>query len=418
MITYDKGLASLPDDIICEIFSLLDVEALKSCSLTGKALSCSAKPFLHRTLHLTRRVEAPQKYIVLGRSELEGLPTLGERGLLQHTRHLSIGILHPDGDPWLFVRNLDPHIQHLRTLTNLTSLKVHCLDVCSFNPKEGEYFRASFGTLQSLELVYPRGGHRHIIYFACQFPNLRDLKLTIRIIAYLHSMDDPDPHIYVKNSPPLDGTPDLQWGVNGGFDSNPMDAHLILGGFVALSSRLKFRTLKLSTECTSDNLQLLVNACAPTLECIELIGGRFCASFLHGECPPFTPAHTIQLPGAPAYPQFNFERHSALRKLEIILAACMTSDHAAGWISKMLSTITSSVFTKFTLCFPSFYSARENQARWWNSVDDALDRFSPRVDVTLVMRAAQFRVEGGRVEGLAQKYFPLMWKNGKVVLVL
>ena len=84
----------------------------------------------------------------------------------------------------------------------------------------------------------------------------------------------------------------------------------------------------------------------------------------------------------------------------------------------MLSTITSNVLTKFTLCFPSFYRARENQARWWNSVDDALDRFSPRVEVTLVMRAAQFRVEGAKVEDLAQKYFPLMWKNGKVVFVI
>ena len=55
MITYDKGSPSLPGDIIYEIFSLLDMDTLKSCSLTGKALSYSAKPFLHRTLHLTAR---------------------------------------------------------------------------------------------------------------------------------------------------------------------------------------------------------------------------------------------------------------------------------------------------------------------------------------------------------------------------
>jgi len=143
MITYetttnDKGLASLPDDIIYEIFSLLDVEALKSCSLTGEVLSCLAKPFLHRTLHLTL------KQIVSGWSELEGLPILGERGLLQHTRHLSIAIPPRDRDAWIFAHNLYPHIQHLRTLTNLRSLKVHGLDTYSFVSKVGEYFGRVF----------------------------------------------------------------------------------------------------------------------------------------------------------------------------------------------------------------------------------------------------------------------------------
>ena len=52
MIVYDKGLPSLPDDIIHDIFSLLDAKALKSCSLTGKALSYSAKPFLENCTSL------------------------------------------------------------------------------------------------------------------------------------------------------------------------------------------------------------------------------------------------------------------------------------------------------------------------------------------------------------------------------
>ena len=91
MITYDMGLPSLPDDIICEIFGLLDNNALKSCSLTCKALSYPAKLFIHRTLYLTPRFGAPTGCKVPGtRNELEGLQVLGERGLLQHTRHVSI----------------------------------------------------------------------------------------------------------------------------------------------------------------------------------------------------------------------------------------------------------------------------------------------------------------------------------------
>jgi len=107
-----------------------------------------------------------------------------------------------------------------------------------------------------------------------------------------------------------------------------------------------------------------------------------------------------------------------LRKLEITLTESANPEHAARWISKALSTITSNVFAEFTIRFPPFYNASKNQAHWWNSVDGMLDRFSLCVDVTLVMRAAQYRAEGGKVEDLAEKYFPLMWKNGKVVLVL
>jgi len=89
MITYDKGLPSLPYDIVCDIFGFLDTETLKSCSLTGKALSLSAKPFIHRTLYLTYGAPVLPEFSGCW-NEFKGLPILGERGLLQHIRHLSI----------------------------------------------------------------------------------------------------------------------------------------------------------------------------------------------------------------------------------------------------------------------------------------------------------------------------------------
>ena len=99
------------------------------------------------------------------------------------------------------------------------------------------------------------------------------------------------------------------------------------------------------------------------------------------------------------------------------MARGANAEHAARWISKALSTITSNVFTKLTICFPPLYSASGDQARWWNSVDDVLGRFRPPVNVTLVMTARN-RVGGGNIEDLAEKYFPSMWENGKMVLVL
>jgi len=272
MITYDKGLPSLPDEIISEIFNLLDLEALKSCSLTGRVLSRSAKPFLHRTLCLTYRSRDPTKPRAPGIwNELEGLPTLGERGLLQHTRHISI-VLPKD-----FARGLDTHIQHLHTLTNLRSLKVHWLDTPSFIPKMGVHFKAFLGSLESLELVFPTGDHKQILYFVCQFRNLRDLKIN-SARPYPNSVHNSGPHFHIEASPPLDGTLDLQWGV--GPESDPMGPQPFFSDLVALPSGLKFRSLKLSGY-TSDNLQLLVDACAPTLECMKFTGTWSGALFLH-----------------------------------------------------------------------------------------------------------------------------------------
>jgi len=284
MITYDKGLFSLPDDIICEIFSLLDGATLKSCSLTGKVLSRSAKPFLHRMLCLT--CKAPSR-----KNKFEGLQILGERGLLQHTRHLSI-VHFPYGKP-LLPHSMEPYIQYLRTFTNLRTLRAVCLDTYGFIPRMEEYFGAWFGTLRSLDLVFPGGSHQQIICFACQFPNLRYPKITTYISDTHYIQNSRGLHFDIKISPPLDGTLDLQWDADRGFEYDPMGAHLILGDLVALPSGLKFRTLKIPSDCTSNNLRLLVNACAPTLKCMVFIGGRSSASFLHGERPPFTSAHTI-----------------------------------------------------------------------------------------------------------------------------
>ena len=260
MITYDKGLPSLPDDVIYEILGLLDLESLKSCSLTGQAISRSAKLFLHRTLYLTPRdrLGLPRESNTPGNwNEFKGLPALGQRGLLQHTRHLSIFL----GRNPLFPYDLQPHIQWLRTLTNLRSIKTRWLDIPSFIPKMEEYFGAFFETLQSLELEYPRGDHKQILYFVCQFPNLRDLKIK-GTQDHIHSMRNSGPHFDIKTIPPLDGILDLE--LNTGGDKG---AHLVLNELITLP--IKFRTLKL-LGCSGTNSQLLANACAPSLECMSL----------------------------------------------------------------------------------------------------------------------------------------------------
>jgi len=272
MITYDKGLPGLPDDVIYEIFSLLDTEALKSCSLSGKVVSRSAKPFLHRTLHLTPRVQYgfPRIPNTPGYwNEFKGLQVLGERGLLQHTRHISIFLSR---NP-LFPHDLQPHIRYLRTFTNLKSLKTRWLDIPSFVPRMEEYFGAFMESLESLELEFPRGDHKQILYFVCRFSNLRNLKIN-GLQDHIHSMRNGGPHFDIKASPPLNGTLDLE--LNVGSDKGVL---LILNNLVALPSGLKFRTLKLLGSI-GNNSQLLVDACAPNLECMNFTWHWMGKSFL------------------------------------------------------------------------------------------------------------------------------------------
>lgn len=274
MITYDKGLPGLPDDIFYEILVLLDTESLKSCSLACKAISRSAKLFLHRKLYLIPRDRVSPRAPRNGSNtpgdwnEFKGFPALGKRGLLQYTRHLSIFL----GRNPLFHHELQPHVRYLHTLTNLRSLETRWLDIPSFLPRMGEYFGAFLGSLRSLELQHPRGDHTQILYFICQFTNLQDLKIK-GTQDHTHSMRNGGPHFDITTFPPLDGTLDLEL-----YTGRDVGAMLMLEGLTALP--LKFRTLKL-LGCTFAHSQLLIDACAPELECLDLTWNWIGRSFHH-----------------------------------------------------------------------------------------------------------------------------------------
>jgi hypothetical protein len=76
------------------------------------------------------------------------------------------------------------------------------------------------------------------------------------------------------------------------------------------------------------------------------------------------------------------------------------------------------VFTELIICIArvsSFQTANENQLRGWNSVDNVLDRLSLCEDVMLVVKPQHWVIED-KFKRLIEKYFPLMWENGRVVL--
>ena len=90
-------------------------------------------------------------------------------------------------------------------------------------------------------------------------------------------------------------------------------------------------------------------------------------------------------------------------------------EYAVEWLSKALSSITSNVFTGLTIFIPEYYTADEDRVRGWSPFDDVLDRFSPRVGVILVTRPMVW-LGCYEFEDSVEKYLPLAWKNGKVVL--
>ena len=104
------------------------------------------------------------------------------------------------------------------------------------------------------------------------------------------------------------------------------------------------------------------------------------------------------------------------RKSEVNLDKIADPEHVAGWLSDTLSTITSNVFTKLTVCIIAMpFSTRAAIENSGGSVDPVLDRFSLCEDVSLVMRM-QGRMEEEESKGLAEKCFPLMWRSVKIVI--
>ena len=94
----------------------------------------------------------------------------------------------------------------------------------------------------------------------------------------------------------------------------------------------------------------------------------------------------------------------------------MDTESFTRWLAATLSTITSDVFTELTVYFPPVYTASEDQVSGWNSVDDVLDQRILCEDVTLVVGSLHRVRESDAFKDLIRICFPLMWKNGKVVL--
>ena len=113
---------SLPQELIDRIRDVLgdDRRALKSCSLTCKAMFTSTRHLIHQTLRVTwannqkMLTSAESKRcapVVRPNLEPRFLSFMGELGLLKYARYLDIFIEY-----LFFPDALEPHLQYFRSL--------------------------------------------------------------------------------------------------------------------------------------------------------------------------------------------------------------------------------------------------------------------------------------------------------------
>ena len=251
----------LPQELVDYTMDMLhdDIQALKACSLTCKAMFASARRLIHQILYLTER----NSQRILTQEEksrcqtweyravnLRFLSLMDERGLLQYPREVYISMYRT-----LTPEILQPHLRRFRSLDRVHTLTLEHSDASMWAYHHKTYFAHFYPTLTSLTLRFPLSNYRTILRFALHFPNLENL--SIESYARQSGYDSTVPRVVIDQYPPLSGRLRLlgndtvaQWPVE----------------FVdELPNGLTFRSLELLEFCREDP-QHLLHACARTLE--------------------------------------------------------------------------------------------------------------------------------------------------------
>ena len=261
----------LPQEIVDMVIAHLihDACSLRACSLTCYSLYIAAVPHLHHTLTVGINPFVP--------SLLAGPPTYPSSQWSDRIQHMNKLDLLP------FVKKLricgtfiDYHrgfypelvsfslLHKFSALSNVRELFIQYLDISTFTQRPQPLFRHFLPTVQSLALILPKGSHRQIIYFIGLFQHLEDLNLYPRYpeLKQEYSVDDLTliPHF----APPLRGRLKMHY-------SNKVE---FLADMISLFGGLRFRSMDLY--CV-DGMQLLLGACAETLETLRLrLADFFC----------------------------------------------------------------------------------------------------------------------------------------------
>ena len=252
--TFPTGWKGLPQDLVVKILAYLEdnFRSLVSCSKSCKALFCSTRPLIHRTLclstgHLTDRHRSCR----LNRAQLDNLRLAERAQVLQYTTLLIIR-LGLDFVPG----NLRPYLQYFRTMRTITSLQISRLNAASFLPAFDECFGYIVPTLRSLTLIGVEGPVEDVFGFIPRFPLLQDLNLT----RLLKRHQPPQPYVppEITTPPPLNGTLKFQ---------GACPSVQLIQSLMNVPGGIHFRSIKIA-RVDDTSLQAIIDACSKSVELI------------------------------------------------------------------------------------------------------------------------------------------------------
>ena len=264
----------LPQEVVDHIVLMLrnDLQSLKACSLTCKAMFISTRCVIHWKICLTWEknwelltVPERQRYIRGERQDIaiRVLSSIAAHGLLQYARHLFINI-NKNFTP----ANLLPYNHHFQRFDRIQELNIYRLDTPGFLERFDTYFANFVPTLRSLHLDTPAGDTRDTLDFICRFPHLEDLSL--KVSSEDSSQDwrvwKSESLPVVKSVPPFRGRLMLrgitEWRV------------YLLQQLISLPGRRRFRFIDFRA-CSAEVEQPIIDACSSTLESVSTTWRRF-----------------------------------------------------------------------------------------------------------------------------------------------
>jgi len=264
----------LPLDVVEMIIAYLiyDTRSLLVCSMISRSWYMAAVPHLHHTL-VTQTHPRPS-YPKWGKRWPKPLVRMHRLGLLPFVK-----TLHIREESYFDVNKIYPRVFH-RTLlhqysamTNLQELAIDNLNIKKFIPKLRRSFGHFLPTLRSLTLKEPRGSCRQLIYFIGFFQHLEDLKLLFKPKT---STRHPQAELADLLTPAPPSTPPLRGRLTMRYSPGAESLKVMINLFGGL--RFHYMDLR-----HVDGTQLLLDACAETLETLRLFqwGERFLPRGMH-----------------------------------------------------------------------------------------------------------------------------------------
>ena len=309
-----------------------DTRSLLACSLTCYSWYIAAVLHLHRTLiSATYCWERNNKFLWP-----KPLRYMHELGLLPLVKEFQLQIHDPVGfdvfSPELFNRHT---LRQFSALANVQELGIGNLDIHKFMPNIRRYFGHFLPTVRSLTLREPRGSCRQVLYFIGLFQHLDDLKLLHYWVDFQEGPTS-DLTLVPPFAPPLRGRLTMMCIGSAEFLKDMID---LFGG-------IRFRYMDLYLV---DGMQLLLGACAETLEILRLyptdpvgeeaspddtqvLADNFSVSFSLGD--------------------FDLSQNKSLRALEVTSSSVLGGE--PNFLTYVLSTIASPAFSKVVIIYRDY----------------------------------------------------------------